>query len=264
METARVFCRPAFVELLDTQYPLYQKIVKRNPRNIFVRGQDEINFQHPLMGEVVDRLRSWQKKWNLVENDTSEEWVVRFLVDCGFAHWAASPPSVRHSLLFRPQNSALKYDEPEPFKRSFIYYDKIYETPYAPFSKDEYIQDAVDAFRKHARAYANEIDNQLKLEQWKVQAEISVRDLEWTVRSQMMDHSYSELAELGKIKADRNSKLLKTDEASLKEHTFTVKPVHVSTVKRAVERMLNLINIIPRQKRMDKRPRRPGNKNIHS
>lgn len=266
METASLVCRPAFIELLDRHYPVYQETQKGSLPTGFERSHEETNPEHrQLLIKLRRRLRAWQKKWHLVEKDSSEKWVVTFLMECGFAHWAASPPPVRHNFLFKSQAPVIEYDEPPPFKQTLIYYDKIYKTPFAPFSKDEYVQEAVNDFRKHVTAYANNIERQLKHEQWKEWDALSVRDLVWTVQSQMEDCSFSQLAELGKIKPYRTPEdkvLIETNEDRLKNLLFEAKSVHPSTVKRAVEKILNLIEISPRQKRMDKRPKRPVQKNI--
>lgn len=230
-------------------------------------------------------LLEWQIQFNLIERENAPKWIIRYVLTNILDYWAKSSSSsesfmyrrevgspnfsqiklaeivIREKKLLPPRN-LLEYKPYEITRKNFIKHlnltekvkKRIEEDPFliasTRRSRNSFVREVVDNISAEVNKYCDEIESVYLNNEWiKVPEHDQLfRDLIWTVRNQIQCMSFGEIAELGKIESSKNYIGLKVKYVELTKDHFDVVELNRSTVKRSVDKILDILKLKPRRK----------------
>lgn len=269
MSVAASFERPAFDQLRDEIYPSFLDIYKRlgYEDSVFIPTDQKFRYESGLT-EITERIQGWQTQWHLIESESSDKWVTNWVINFAFKCWARTTPSTNQpasSFLFDSLLQSHNHSLPLPFPiPKYIEMDSMTTLEFRRLSKEHYLEFCELQLRNHLKNYLKLLEHEINFDEWKKFEDVSIRDLAWTVQSQLSDISFSELSEISDVEPYLEEQVEPGAIIDLSKHKISTKKVEPSTVKRAVEKTLCIIGIQPRKKQTRKRPKRPVNPNIVS
>lgn len=224
----------------------------------FEQGEKNINGKIKILREY---LILWQQKWGLIENDSSDKWVIKWLIWNVLDYWANNSKHVAKRHLFRSIGEIKGLPSPPKWEpEDFVEIDLMTNAQYIVKSAPEYIESVLNKYRKQLKAYCSEIEHLAKTDKWIEKEEVSDRNLFWTVESQIIEKNYSDIAGYGKVELSKRIKrsgLINPSDVTFDD--LDIDLVSPSTVKRAVERTLENLGLQPRLK---KRGRKKGKREV--
>jgi hypothetical protein len=175
----------AFEELRLISLPLVHKSGVKELLNPFVKTTfkwEDFEAGRKTNGKLLDlrdNLISWQEQFNLVENEVSDKWVLRWLVFDVLIYWSNSSNVVRKKHLFQPVGKRFQLLPSVPAFKSpdFVINDVMSKIQYIEKSSGEFIDWVLGEHRKLLEGYCKSMEKTVISYGWKSIDDVPVRNL---------------------------------------------------------------------------------------